>query len=224
MTASPSPGDRLVYTLVLAVLAACAACGGPLVKGTPGQWAEARAIAEQHADATEHAPPDKVREGNPRLPFLFDAILAKSSWVLVHDGQVIEGGGLAKLGAYLDAIDVYADRALTADDVTDLLYVFQAFPPVDAMAGAPEYYLTEEGTELSVRATWRGHDLDLTLAYRLEAPNVPGLQAGGMTTADSATWQMVVSFWTLHLRKGALPRWTEERRQITRKNPRTDDD
>jgi len=158
-------------------------------------------------------------EGNPRLPFLFDAILAKSSWVLVHDGQVIEGGGLAKLGAYLDAIDVYADRALTADDVTDLLYVFQAFPPVDAMAGAPEYYLTEEGTELSVRATWRGHDLDLTLAYRLEAPNVPGLQAGGMTTADSATWQMMVSFWTLHLRKGVLPRRTEERRQITRPSP-----
>ncbi len=191
------------------------------MKATPSQWAEARAIAEHHAEVTHHAPPDKVREGNPRLPFLFDAALPGTSWVLVHDGKVTDGGGLAKLGPYLDAVDVYADHALTAGDVTDLLYVFGAFPPVDAAAGSPEYYVTDEGTELSMRTNWRGHDLDLILAYRLQAPSDPDIHPGDSTADTSET---TVSFWTLHLGKGAAPRWTEERRELTQKRERVDED
>lgn len=191
------------------------------MKATKAQWDEARAIAERHADETYHAPPEKVRDANPRLPFLFDAALPGHSWVLVHQGKVIDGGGLSALGSYLDAIDAYADRALIADDVTDLLYVFGAFPPVDAAAASPESYYTDEDPELAMRATWHGNDLDLRLAYLLRYPSNPDIAPSEDT---SPTWEMPVSFWTLHLRKGTVPTWTEERRELTRTREHIDED
>ena len=190
------------------------------MKATPSQWDEARAIAERHADEKYHFAPDKVRDANPRLPFLFDAALPGTDWVLVHKGKVIDGGGVQGLGTYLDAVDVYADRALTADDVTDLLYVFKAFPPVAPEAASPESFYTDEAPDVAVRATWHGHELELRLAYRLEY----GSASGVVSEDTSDTWKMPVSFWTLHLRKGAVPTWTEERRELTRKRTHIDED
>jgi len=174
------------------------------------QWDEARAIAVAHVDATYHLPADKVRAENPRLPFLFKAALPGASSVLVHGGKVVDGGGLAALGAYLDAVDVYAERALTADDVLDLLYEFESFPHVDAAAGSPETYVTDEGTPLSMTVAWRGGDADFTLAYRLQAATDPDIDASDSEDDSTVT---TVSLWTLHLTRGVEPRWSEVRRE-----------
>jgi hypothetical protein len=220
MIVNLSRGERGGGPLAFVLLAACACGGASTVKATQGQWDEARAIAERYADQKHHFPADKVRAANPRLPFLFDAALPGASWVLVHDGRVVEGGGLADLGAYLDAIDVYADHALTTDDVTDLLYVFEALPPVPPEAVSPTSYVTDEDGELAARASWHGHELDVRLAYILRYASPSDV----VSEDTSETWEMPVSFWTLHLRKGAVPTWTEERRELTRKREHIDED
>lgn len=174
------------------------------------QWDDARAIAVAYVDATYHLPADKVRAENPRLPFLFTAALPGISSVLVHDGKVVDGGGLAGLGTYLDAVDVYADHALTADDVLDLLYEFKAFPPVDPATGGPNAYVTDEGTALSMTIAWRGAEADFTLAYRLQPAEDPDIDE----SEPEESSEMTASSWTLHLARGAEPRWTEARKTI----------
>lgn len=198
--------------LVLAFVVSCA-CGGrpPMTShATKAQWDEARAIAVAHVDATYHLPADKVRAENPRIPFLFRAALPRVSAVLVHDGAVVSGGGADKLGGYLDAVDIYAEHALTADDVLDLLYVFAAFPPVDAAAGGADAYVTDLGMPLSMNAAWHGSALDFTLAYRLQAASDPDNDEGD---SDDDSTVITVSLWRLHLRKNAAPRWSERRRE-----------
>lgn len=182
-------------------------------KETKVQWDEARALAVRYVDATYHLPADKVREANPRLPFLFEAALPGKGAVLIHNGAVLESHGTEALGAYLDAIDVYADRALTAEDVLALIYLFDVFPPVDPLTTSPRNYVTDEGTDLSKRSVWKGNELDFTLAYRLQPGSVPGRDIGG--TVNEGEGVMTIAFWTLHLRKGVVPRWTEERREKT---------
>jgi hypothetical protein len=221
VTANRSRGDRLVWPIVLVGLVACACGGRPIVKATPTQWDEARGIAERYADETHHVPAEKVRAANPRLPFLFDAALPGMGAILVHDGVVTHGGGASALGRYLDDVDVYSDRALTTDDVLELVYVFEVFPPVDTEATTPEGYFTDEDGDFAMRSAWHGHDLDFTLAYRLQYPSDPDTHA---SDSSDDTWVMHVSFWTLHLRKGTAPTWTEERRDFTRKREPVDDE
>lgn len=177
---------------------------------TTAQWDEARAIAVAHVDTTYHLGPDKVRAENPRLPFLFRAALPGKSAVLIHLGAVVDGGGPDKLGSYLDAVGVYAEGALTADDVLDLLYLFRAFPPRDAADGSPDLYVTDEGSELSMKAAWHGEACDFTLAYKLEPGTDPDIDE---SDDDDGSTVVTVSLWTLHLSKGTTPTWTETRRQ-----------
>jgi hypothetical protein len=202
---------RTVLGLVVA-LVSCA-CGNAMKRSeTPAQWEAAREVAVRYADNKHHFDPDSVREANPRLPFLFDAALPGADAVLVHDGAVVQGGGSTALGRYLDAVDVYADRALTTDDVLELLYVFDVFPTVDKAASSPQFYVTEENTELSMRSRWNGDALEFTLAYRLQPPR--GHYDGGESEPEGPQETVLtVSFWTLHLQKHVAPRWTEQRRR-----------
>jgi hypothetical protein len=199
--------------LFLVVALVWCACGGAMKRGeTPAQWEEARAVAVKYADDKHHFDGDSVREGNPRLPFLFDAALPGASAVLVHEGRIVDGGGSDALGRYLDAVDVYENRALTTDDVLDLLYVFDVFPTVDKAASSPQFYVTEENTELSMRSRWNGDALEFTLAYRLQPPR--GHYDGGESEPEGPQETVLtVSFWTLHLQKHVAPRWTEQRRR-----------
>lgn len=197
------------FVLAVAVSGACGGAPSVTSRATTAQWDQARAIAVAHVDATYHLPADKVRAANPRLPFLFTAALPGKSAVLVHRGAIVDGGGTDGLGAYLDAVDVYADAALSADDVLDLLYLFRAFPPRDAAEGSPDLYVTDEGTGLSMRIEWRGADADFTLAYKNDRRGDTDDHGSEPEETDTV---MEVSLWTLHLVRGATPSWTEARR------------
>jgi hypothetical protein len=67
----------------------------------------------------------------PRVPHLFRAEFSDGiDYVLVHQGKVVEAKGLEALSAYVRDTRLLQQPGLEARDLTTLLLVFAAYPPV----------------------------------------------------------------------------------------------
>ena len=181
-----------------------------------GGWQAAEALAVKHVVRSRGVASAEVLDRRTTLPYLVEVLLPGGTTVrtLVHGGSVVEGGGLAGLGAYLRSLAFVAGRAPTAEDLLLLLQQFDAYPPVAGVEGYPPpsaYHYNEfADAELNPRLDFDASGARFTLCYALEVrPIPPGIAIGARIPGSQGTRPM--ARWTLAIPGNDAPTWTEER-------------
>ncbi|MDQ3366844.1 MAG: hypothetical protein M3680_15585 [Myxococcota bacterium] len=144
-----------------------------------------------------------------RVPGLFQAEFADGAdYVVVQDGKVVAGKGLAALGTYMRAVDLLAHRP-EAKDLTTLLAVFGALPPVSGYATPDQFYDYAKHAQLNPKVELAGDAGRLILHYLVPR------QGGPVPNPNLVT----VKRWTLEIPKTYKLAWHEAETKLDTSGP-----
>jgi len=138
--------------------------------------------------------PAKIKQ-SPRVPGMYD--VDGESQVLVHDGKLVEGGGLAAFTSYLRATKLAPKPPLELKDMLELVAAFDAYPETKAY-NAQAYYNNPRYKELNPKLAFDDKGGHLVLHYWVPVPKGPAPQFARVVR------------WTLDVGSDGKAAWREE--------------
>jgi hypothetical protein len=134
-----------------------------------------------------------------RVPGLYLAEFSDGGeYVVVHGGKIVTARGLAAAGAYMRDVKLLSHKP-DAKDLTTLLTLFEALPPIEAMA-PDQFYDFPKHAELNPRVELGADRATLVLSYLLP-------RRGGPTANPKL---LKVMRWTLTIPRDYQLTWAEE--------------
>jgi hypothetical protein len=140
--------------------------------------------------------PEKIKPSS-HVPGLYD--VDGEGRVLVHQGKIAEGGGVAALTSYVRASKLALKPPLDTAELLELVGAFEAYPPITGFSPTG-YYTNGPYKELNPRAVFDDRGAHLVLSYLLVAP----------TEATAHPNIVRVARWTLDLGTDGNVAWRSE--------------
>jgi len=135
-----------------------------------------------------------------RVPFLYRADFADGSdYALVHGGKLVEAKGVDAMAAYMKDVKLMSQHTLEPNDVTTLLLVFDAYPPVTDIA-PNAFYIFDKLPKLKPKLELGVDEGRFTLSYLMPA------RGGAVANPHVVT----VKRWILDIPKSYKASWREE--------------
>ncbi len=180
--------------------AAPAADASPAAKKGSHMTADDEAVITKHYEQQGWGKPLEII-AYEHVPGMYKAVFADGAdYGVVRGGKILEGKGLAAAGAYMRDAKLLAQQP-DAGDLTMLLSIFEALPPVSGYASPDQFYdHATKHTQLNPKLELGAGGGKLVLHYLLP-------RRGGPTAQPDLATAMR---WTLTIPKDYKLAWREE--------------